>query len=218
MSYGLTVFNSSSLIQIGENYSNYYLLQEGIISVDAGGAVVNFPSTGGPMPLIATRASTVGVAVQNITASSVTFVSGSNVSVPYRIYAPSLNLNVMSGFGLIVKNTANEVVFNSQHKQLRVLQLINYTEVIRQAAGMEVRTFPHALGQRFVIHSHMCVRRGLLITPSNGALVAWLLPALVSTNNNIALTDAAVRTGQFWSDIPRFYYEGITASLAIIGD
>lgn len=219
MSYGLTVFNSSSLIQIGEDYSNYYLLQEGVISVGTNGVVVNFPSTGGAMPLIATRASTVGVAVQNVTVSSVTFVSAGTVSVSYRVYAPSLNLSALSGFGLIVKNSSNGIVFNSQYKQLRVLQLINYTEVARNPASQEApRNFSHLLGHRFVIHSHMCLRRGTMIMVSGGP-VAWILSALISTNNNIALTDALVRTGLPWTDNATPYYDPVPQmSIAIIGD
>lgn len=222
MSYGITVKNTSSLIQIGEDYSNYYLVQEGVVSVGSSGAVVNFPAYGSSLPIVATRAATVGVAIQSVTSSSVTFVAKSTVSVPYRIYLPSTSLASPSGYGLVVKNSSGGIVFDSTKKQLRVLGLISYSEVAR-APGVgpnqseSPRLFSHGLGNRFVIHSHASMRRGTMVLVSGGP-VAWILSALTSVNNAVYLGDAFVTTGLPWTDNAYPYYDGLSAAIGIIGD
>ena len=219
MSYGLLVRNASSIIQIGEDYSNYYLHQEGVVSVGPNGASVSYSSVEGALPLVATRAASVGVAIQSVSSTQVFLVSSSSVSVPYRIYMPSTNVTAPSGYGLVVKNSANKIVFDSTRKQLRVLQLINYTEVARNPSSPEApREFNHSLGHRFVIHSHACVRRGTMIM-FNGGPVAWILAGLISINNKVAIADTYVRSGWPWTDTAYPYYDGLPqTSIALIGD
>ena len=219
MSYGLLVRNASSIIQIGEDYSNYYLHQEGVVSVGPNGASVSYSSVGGALPLVATRAASVGVAIQSVSSTQVFLVSSSSVSVPYRIYMPSTDVTAPSGYGLVVKNSANKIVFDSTRKQLRVLQLINYTEVARNPSSPEApREFNHSLGHRFVIHSHACVKRGVMVIPSSGP-VAWMLAGLISINNKVAVADSYVKTGWPWTNTAYPYYDGFPqASLALIGD
>ncbi len=219
MSYGLLVRNASSIIQIGEDYSNYYLHQEGVVSVGPNIASVSYSSVGGALPLVATRAASVGVAIHSVSSTQVFLAASSSVSVPYRIYMPSTNVTAPSGYGLVVKNSANEIIFDSTRKQLRVLQLINYTEVARNPIRPEApREFNHSLGHRFVIHSHACVRRGIMLMP-NGTHVASMLAGLISINNKVAIADAYVKPGWSWTDIAYPHYKEFPqVSIALIGD
>lgn len=229
MSYGLTVYNSGSLIQIGEDYSNYYLSQEGTATIPSGTEEIqisiNNPS--GLQPLIAIKSSTYAVALrQNSTIGAFRRQFGTTASITfsYRIYLPSLNLSAPGErYGLVVKNSTGSIVFDSSRKQLRVLQLIGYTETARTPGvgpnKVEApRYFSHSHGDKFIMHSQWPLRRGVMLT-GDGQLMGFLLCAIKSSNNSVAVTDSLFRTDLPWTDNAYPRYDGRDQLyLAILGD
>ena len=229
MSYGLTVYNSGSLVQIGEDFSNYYLAQEGTATISSGvdRTIINFSNASGLPPLVAIKSSSYAVAVgRDITSAH--FIRQYNtttaITFSYRIYLPALNLSAPGGsYGLVVKNSTGSIVFDSSRKQLRVLQLIGYTETARTPdvgpnAIEAPRVFSHSLGDRFIIHSQWPLRRGVMIRV-DGQLLGFLLCALKTSSNSISVTDSRVRTHIPWTDNGYPYYDGrIQLYLAILGD
>lgn len=229
MSYGLTVYNSGSLVQIGEDYSNYYLSQEGTATIPSGteGVQISISNPSGLQPLIAIKSPTYAVAVgrdPTIGAFKRQYGTTASITFSYRIYLPALNLSASGGsYGLVVKNSTGSIVFDSNRKQLRVLQLIGYTETTRtpNVGPNQVeapRYFSHSHGDKFIIHSQWPLRRGVMIR-FDGQLVGFLLCAIKSSSNSIAVTDSVFRTNIPWTDNAYPYYDGrIQLYLAVLGD
>lgn len=130
MSYGISVQNSSGYIQIDDNYPNYTLIASGAVGVTASlankvnPATVSFTSQSSPVVACIGNTSGAYVALLSRSSTSVQFVSNASITLPYRIYANVVNnTGSTSGYGLVVRNGSNQVMFNSNLTYMRVGQL-----------------------------------------------------------------------------------------------
>ena len=203
MSYGVLVKNSSGYIQIDDNYSNYTLIASGSVGISASTmskvnpATVYFASQSSPVVVCIGNTGGAVVALLATSASSVQLVSGTNTTVPYRIYANvAHNPGSTSGYGLVVRNASGQVVFNSNLTYMRVGQLTFST-----VGYYSMPTVYHGYGNAYVditnsgsrafltLATHLgepSFARGFGVIVGNGfyqygQLVIWAAPGLVAS-------------------------------------
>lgn len=203
MAYGLTVKNSSNYIQIDQDYANCTLIASGTVSITAStvntvnAATVSFPSQSSPVVVCIGATESAFVTLLAKTSSSVQFVASASISLPYRIYASTINNpGITTGYGFLVKNVSGGVVFNSNNSYMRVGQ-VSFSTV----GYSTMPTVNHSFGNAFVDITNVGARAYLIIAnyinePSYatgfgvqvgngfykyGQVVIWAAPGLTGT-------------------------------------
>lgn len=226
MSYGFTAYSSSGFVQIGEDYKNYFLLQEGTINIPTADTTVKvtFPSAGG-IPIVAIRTTQGAVALYSPEEgwgppeSEIYFRSYTEgaCSFSYRVYK-KIETASTGGVGLKVFNSAGAVVFDSSKPNpLTVLGVINYSTAAFTGYARNLSTpFSHSFGNRFIAFSYQQMIRGRVFA-SDQNLYAWAYPAFSAANNSITLQNAL--RYEYTSVFNRVEYEPISnAAIVILGD
>jgi hypothetical protein len=139
MSYGLIVRNTSGEIQIDGENKNFSLLQTGTIDLPSGGgtgvtyANLAFVNTV-VAPLIGLKLSTSFFCVNHnynsLTQSNVFADNATQIrTIPFIIFKQANSSDIpTSGYGFVIKNSSNEVVF---HSALHWLKIISFNRVPR---------------------------------------------------------------------------------------
>lgn len=157
MSYGLKVLNSGGFVQVDSNYKNTVLVASGSATFSGAywhnSTTVNFPAVSGtPLLCVRFESSSAFCAVSNLTSSSFEFklLSSSDMTVGvsgtinWRIYADKVGPLNTSGYGLLVKNSSNVVVFSSDELYPRIASVVDgnpYTGV----AGKALKTISYGV-------------------------------------------------------------------------
>lgn len=133
--YGIQIKNYGGEIQIDGTYKNFALNQEGSTSVSGQTVDVNFTDVSSP-PILAIRPNAQLCCVQKFSKSGSNFVDARVFNEYWPANAFTLYWAVFIGgyvatlptYGLIIRNSSNEIVFSSADKWLKIVGVYSGSE------------------------------------------------------------------------------------------
>jgi hypothetical protein len=154
MSYGLKILNSGNFVQIDDTYENTVLVASGSASASTANnwdnpVRVNFTAvTGTPLLCIKFNSSSAYCCVTDITSSYFEFallsetnlLNGVSGTIQWRIYAKKPTSISVSGYGLVVRNSAGNPVFSSNETYPRIAAVLNCCPFVSNASNKAVST------------------------------------------------------------------------------
>jgi len=136
MSYGLTVKNSSDIIQIDQDYSNYILIDSGTIEASSTtviGAGSDFPWLaydalyGVSNYVVFFRSDTYNVlfALKSARSTNYTIWASASIILEYRVFVSAATLTSNTNFGLNVYKGDGEIAFTSNASYLNICSSVS---------------------------------------------------------------------------------------------
>ena len=140
MSYGLEIYNQSSFLQIDDKYPQYVVIASGTATENTD---VYFPTQSGP-PLIMVRPDGaggdyfIGRISHLFNDHFKALMNHVGATFQYKVLKPVNELSEpTSGYGLVVRGSSGQVVFNSQQVDMfRVATVITFTPSFDTAVGV----------------------------------------------------------------------------------
>lgn len=196
MSYGLSVYNSASFVQIDSTYLNYCELMRGSVTISGTGFREIFLGASYTAPLIAIRTTSGNGLASTYTVGSspssfaviIENISTNTTTVEYVVFVESGAIASSGNFGLLVRNGYGSEVFNSNKKALRINSVVSAnlgTQGVHSSTYNPkfITTIPHSMGNPFVLAENPTSRRGVLLV--GGSPAAWLITAIKTGNNEL---------------------------------
>ena len=124
--YGLLVKNNANEIQIDSLYKNFSLFGSGSLAISSGENTINFTDTA-QTPIIGIRPTTTTFCVlKKLNKSGANYITATiegqldvSGTIQWLVFIDGL-LNALPTYGLIVKNSSNEVVFSSNESYFKI--------------------------------------------------------------------------------------------------
>jgi len=153
--YGLQIINSSGEIQIDSVYKNYTLKQSGSTSLSKGGNAVNITDVSDP-PIFVSKANSVyhhcyGLAESSDDYTDIYSLSEGSFTLYWKTYIPGY-VQSLPTYGLIVRNSSNEIVFSSNDTWLKLKGV--YSRSVAYGATSDVTVIDVDNNYFFYLTSH----------------------------------------------------------------
>jgi len=196
--YGLQVVNDGGFVQIDSTYKNLGLLAKGsVISsgtpTQTGWYPAVFSVAVGATPIVAARPSSgyavlVSTVLSGNTVTYTYYCDASGTTLYYWVFDdPARGINDGSNYGLLVRNAASEVVFDSRLRYMRVLGFFSGNEYYAPAPPIDSgETFSYASSNLAVVQSafrHWWTGIALGSPPNSGYALLFMTGFSISGSN-----------------------------------